>query len=131
MGTHFWHDAIAKEMNNIMPAFEFREDNKPPLGHKFITCHMIFDIKSGLTRKAWLVAGGHMTNEPHESVYSSVVSRDSVRIAFTIASLNGLGVLAGDVQNAYLNAPTKEQCCTTAGPEFGVNAGRPVVIVRA
>jgi hypothetical protein len=55
-----------------------------------MTCHMIFDRKSDLTRKARLVAGGHMTDEPHESVYSSVVSRDSVRITFTIASLNGL-----------------------------------------
>jgi hypothetical protein len=117
-----------KEMINVMPAFEFHDNNKPPLGHKFITCHMIFDIKSDLTRKARLVAGGHMTNEPHESVYSSVVSRDSIGIAFTIASLNGLRVLAGDVQNAYLNAPIK-RCYTTAGPEFGVNAGRPVVIV--
>jgi hypothetical protein len=60
-----------------------------------------------------------MTYEPHESVYSSVVSRDSVRIAFTIASLNGLRVLADDVENAYLNAPTKECCYATAVPEFG------------
>jgi hypothetical protein len=49
-GTRFWHDAIVKEMNNVMPAFEFCDDNKPTLGHKFITCHMIFDIKSDLTR---------------------------------------------------------------------------------
>jgi hypothetical protein len=77
-GSRFWHDAIAKEMSNVMPAFEF------------IKCHLIFDIKSDLTRKERIVAGGHMTDEPHESVYSSVVYRDSVRIAFTIASLNGL-----------------------------------------
>jgi Reverse transcriptase (RNA-dependent DNA polymerase) len=50
----------------------------------------------------------------------------------TIASLNNLNVLAADVQNAYLNAPTKEKCYTTAGPEFGSdNQGRPVLIVRA
>jgi hypothetical protein len=30
MGTLFWHDAIAKEMSNIMPAFQFCYDNKPP-----------------------------------------------------------------------------------------------------
>ena len=79
-----------------------------------------------------MVAGGHQTEVPKESVYSSVVSRDSVRIALTIASLNDLDVLAADVQNAYLNAPTKEKCYTTAGPEFGPdNEGRPVLIVRA
>jgi hypothetical protein len=97
-GTRFWHDAIVKEMSNVMLAFEFYDDNKPPLGHIFIPCHMIFNIKSDLTRKARLVAGGHITDEPHKSVYLSVVCRDSVRIAFTIASLNGLRVFAGDVQ---------------------------------
>jgi hypothetical protein len=49
-----------------------------------------------------------------------------------MAALNGLDILAADVQNAYLNAPTKERCYTVAGLEFGpVNAGRPVLIVRA
>jgi hypothetical protein len=93
---------------------------------------MIFDIKSDLTRKARLVAGGRQTEEPAESVYLSVESRDSVRIAFLIAALNGLDILAGDVQNAYLNAPTKERCYTIAGPKFCPdNEGRPVMIVRA
>jgi hypothetical protein len=77
-GTHFRQDAIAKEIGNVMPAFEFGDDNKSPPGYKFSECHMIFDIKSDLTRKARLVAGGHMTEEPNESVYSSVVSIDSV-----------------------------------------------------
>jgi hypothetical protein len=66
-----------------------------------------------------LVAGGHQTDVQKESVYSSVVSRDSVRIALMIASLNNLNVLAADVHNAYLKAPTKEKCDTIAGPEFG------------
>jgi Reverse transcriptase (RNA-dependent DNA polymerase) len=130
-GTHFWQEAIQKEMGNVMTEFEFRDDKKPPPGYKFIECHMIFDIKSDPTSKARLVTGGHITEEPNESVYSSVVLRDSVRIAFTIATLNGLKALAGDVQNAYLNAPTKKRCYTIAGPEFGANAGRPVVIVCA
>jgi hypothetical protein len=79
-----------------------------------------------------LVAGGHQTEEPAESGYLSIVSQDSVRIAFLIAALNGLGILAGDVQNAYLNAPTKECCYTIAGPEFGPdNEGRLVMIISA
>jgi hypothetical protein len=61
---------------------------------------MIFDIKSDLTRKARLVAGGHMTDIPKDSVYASFVSRDK-RLAFMLASLNNLKVLVGDVQNAY------------------------------
>ena len=131
-GTEFWRLAIEKEMKNVMPAFESRDDNVVPIGYKQIPCHMIFDVKMDLTRKARLVAGGHVTDPPKDSTYSSVVSRDSVRIAFTLAALNDLEVLSADVQNAYLYAPTKERVYTIAGPEFGgTNVGRPVLIVRA
>lgn len=132
-GTDFWRRAIEKEMKNVMPAFEFKDGDPILPGWKHIRCHMVFDIKShDLTRKARLVAGGHLTDPPKESTYSSVVSRDSVRLAFLIAALNDLDVLAADVQNAYLNAPTKEKIYTTAGLEFGPeHCGRPVYIVRA
>jgi hypothetical protein len=65
-------------------------------------------------------------------VYSSVVSRDSVHLAFLIAALNDLEILSADIQNAYLNAPTKERIYRIVGPEFGQGKeGRPVMIVRA
>jgi hypothetical protein len=55
-----------------------------------------------------------------------------VRIAFLIAALNELDILAADVGNAYLQAPAREKVHTTAGPEFGPNnIGRTVIIVRA
>ena len=97
-------------MKNVGIAFKFCEDGKIPVAHTEIKCHMIFDIKSTLQRKARFVAGGHLTDPPKDSVFSSIVLRDSVQLAFTLAALNGLKVLAGDVQNAYLNAPTKEKC---------------------
>ncbi len=60
------------------------------------------------------------------------MSRDSIRIAFTLAASNDLDVLSTDLQGAYLNAPTKEKVYTTAGLEFGADkAGRPELIVRA
>ena len=53
---------------------------------------MIFDIKMGenFIRKARMVADGHRTEAPAALTYSSVVSRDSVRIALTIAASNDL-----------------------------------------
>ena len=71
-----------------------------------MNCHMIFDIKmgEGFRRKDRMVAGGHMKEAPELLTYSYVVSRDSVRIALTIAALNGLKMLACDIQNAFLNA---------------------------
>jgi hypothetical protein len=131
-GTTLWRDAIEKEMRNNAPAFKFNDDDSVPIGYKHITCHMIFEIKMvGLVRKARFVAGGHLTDPPGESVYSNIFTRESVRILFTIAALNGLNDLGAEVQNAYINAPTKEKVYTTAGPEFGSNQGRPVLIVRA
>ena len=130
--TTFWYDAIQKELKNVNIAFEFMEDGKPPPGHKKIHVHMVFDIKSDLTRKARLVGNGNETEVPAESVFSSVVTRDSVRVAFTYAALNGLDILVGDIQNAYLAAKTNERCYFTAGIEFGQDrVGMPVKIVRA
>jgi hypothetical protein len=132
LGTTYWRDAINKEMRNVLPAFKFNDDDKVPVGHKFIKCHMTFDIKMvGLVRKARFVAGGHMTDPPAESVYSSIVTRESVRIMFLIVALNGLEMLGADVQNACINAKTEEKVYTIAGPEFGSNQGRPAVIIRA
>jgi hypothetical protein len=81
---------------------------------------MIFNVKMDLMRKARLVANGHETEVPSESTYSTVVTRDSVRTAFLLAALNELDVLAGDIQNAYINADSKENLyIEKAGPEFG------------
>jgi hypothetical protein len=134
-GNTLWWDSILKEMKNVLVAFEEfdgKEEDIPP-GYQYIDCHMIFDIKMGenFRRKARMVAGGHKTVTPAALTYSSVVSRDSVRIALTIAALNDLKVLACDIQNAYLTADCREKIWTRAGPEFGSNAGKIMIIVKA
>jgi Reverse transcriptase (RNA-dependent DNA polymerase) len=63
--------------------------------------------------------------------YASVVSRESVRIAFLIAALNDIDIMLADIQGAYLNAPCAEKVYTVCGPEFRHNEGRIGVIVRA
>ena len=78
-----------------------------------------------------MVAGGHHTVTPAALTYASVVSRDSVRIYLTIAALNGLKVLACDMQNAYLTAMYREKIWTIVGPEFGPNAGKIMLITRS
>ena len=81
--------------------------------------------------KAKMVSGGHTTETPAALTYASVVSRDTVRIALTIAHLNDLKVLACDIQNAYLNAKCRENIWTIAGPEFGSDTGNLIIVVRA
>ena len=96
-------------------------------------CHMIFDVKFGenFRRKARLVAGGHMTDTPNTLTYSSVVSRDSICIALTIAALNELSVMACDIQNAYLTAECRERIWTRAGPELGSESGLIMLVKKA
>ena len=72
-----------------------------------------------------------MTGAPATITYASVVSRETVRLALTIAALNDLEVKVGDVLNAYITAPVKEKVWTVLGPEFGPDAGRSAIIVRA
>jgi hypothetical protein len=76
--------------------------------------NMYLHVKIDFTRKARLVAGGHLTDPPTTLTYSSVVSREIVRLAFLIASLNDLNILVADIGNAYINAMTKEKVYTTA-----------------
>jgi hypothetical protein len=119
-------------MRNVEITFEFLSpDTTTPIGYKWIPLNMIFDVKMDFTWKARLVARGHRTDPPSSMTYSSVVSRESVRIAFLLAALNDLEVLTADIGNAYLNAPTKEKVYSTAGKEFGSWSGETVIIVRA
>ena len=59
-------------------------------------CNMVFNIKKeDFKHKAWVVAGGHMTKVPATNTYTSVVSRDPVRIALMISTLKDLEVKLG------------------------------------
>ncbi|KAI2490646.1 Reverse transcriptase (RNA-dependent DNA polymerase) [Fragilaria crotonensis] len=103
------------------------------IGFQEIRCHVIFDVKMDFTRKARFVAGGHTTDtRPLSITYSSVVSRDSVRLlAFLIAGLNDLNVLAGDVTNAHLNASCREKIWFEGGIETGKDHGKVLIFTRA
>ena len=131
-----WEKAIIKELDKVRIAFELLgEENKIPIGTKKINYHIVFDVKMDLTRKARLVAGGHLNkNVPKHTTYSSVVSRESVRLCFMIAAMYDLDILAGDVGNAYLNALPREKCYVIIEDEwmFGPSAiGKTALIVRA
>ena len=138
-GNDYWRKAMKKEMSCIHVAFEkwvdgtTQEEAKQKLiRYQEVRCHMIFDIKmSGLVQKAQLVTGGHMMDTPSSITYSSVVSRDSVCIAFLVAALNDLDVMSADIGNGYLNAPNKEKIWTVAGHEFGMDKGAMFIITWA
>ena len=133
-GNTLWWDALMKEMKNVRCAFqEYEGDVKDLVGYTKIRCHIVWDVKLGenFRRKARLVAGGHVTDVDSSLTYSSVVSRDSVRIALTIAALNGLDILGCDIQNAYITAPCREKIYVVAGSEFGSDEGKVMIVTRA
>ena len=126
-----WWDAICEQMKSVRVAFQ--QCDSIPVGHKPITAHMVFDVKLGenFRRKARFVGDGHKVESPASLNYSSVVSRDSVRIGLLIAALNDLDVFSCDIKDAYLTAPCKGKYYMIAGPEFGSDQGKVMKVVRA
>ena len=107
----FWRDVIAKEISSIGVAFDMLETgNFTPVGFNRTSGHITFDAKMDFTGKAKWVLDGHGHPSPEGSTYAGVVSQESVRIAFTYASLNDVDVWTCDIQNAYLQASTTEKC---------------------
>lgn len=133
-GDSFWSNAIRKEMTNVGIAFEILPEGKhQPPGWSKVSGHIIFDVKMDYTHKARWVLDGHLTPDATDvSTYAGVVSRESKRIALTYAALNGLQVVAADIRNAYLQAPSSRHDYIICGIEFGLeNVGRKALIRRA
>jgi hypothetical protein len=80
---------------------------------------MVYTVKHDGRHRAHLVAGGHLTPIPLDSVYSGVVSLRGLRLVIFLAERNGLQFWNADVGSAYLEAKTQEKAYIIAGPEFG------------
>ena len=76
--------------------------------------------EDGLHKESQVVLNGYKTLDPIGLTYTGVVSRESVCIALTYATLNDLDVFAADIQNAHLQAPSLQKDYIICGPEFGV-----------
>ena len=72
----------------------------------------------------------HVTLTLDTMTYSSVVTREMVCLALTMAALHDLEVKAADVLNAYVMAPNQEKKWTGLGQKFGDDAGKSAIIVR-
>ena len=131
-----WKDAADLEIKQITEYKTFMDHGHhskvpPPTGYKKIRVHFVFDVKHDGRHKARLVADGHLTDLPIDSVYSGVVSLRGFRLVLFLGELNGLQVWSTDIGNAYLEAMTSEKVYIIAGPEFGELEGHILVISRA
>ena len=102
-----------------------------PDGFQKIRVHFVYAVKHDGRLKARLVADGHLTKEPVESIYSGVVSLRSLRMVVFLSQLNNLEIWGADVGNAYLEAYTDEKLCIIAGPEFKELQGHLLIMIKA
>ena len=77
------------------------------------------------------MAGGNLTDLPSSMTYVGVVSHYSVSLDFLIVELNYLDILAGDIQNVYLNTTAKEKLSFYTDYEWKYYQGKVVIFVRS
>jgi Reverse transcriptase (RNA-dependent DNA polymerase) len=133
-GNTRWQDAMALEISQLKEYNTFKDLGRgaiPPRDYQKIRVHFVFAVKHDGRHKARLVAGGHLTAVPADSVYSGVVSLRSLRIIIFVAELNGLEIFGCDVGNAYLEAETKERVYIVASAGFGLLEGHTLIIHKA
>ena len=133
-GNSLWQEAVDIEMSQIDDYDTFHDKGSDFVvgnDYKKITVHLVFACKHDGRHKARLVAGGHLTETPIDSVYSSVVSLRAIRLLTFLAELNDMEVWCTDIGNAYLESQTKEKVYIIAGPEFGDREGHVSIINKA
>ena len=137
------YDATKLEMDQINEYKIFQDHGKGKIDPKSrkvskaseeyqkIRVHLIFAVKHDGRHKAGLVAQGHLTPDPIESIYSGVVSIRSLGLVIFLAKLKNLEVWGADIGNSYLEAKTEEKLYVVAGPEFEECEGHVLVIYKA
>ena len=139
-GNTHWQDAMDLELTQIHEYKVFKDTGKAkfhngkvvtPDGFQKIRVHFVYAVKHDGRFKARLVADGHLTKEPVESIYSGVVSLRCLRMVVFLSQLNNLEIWGADVGNAYLEAYTDEKLCIMAGPEFKELQGHLLIMVKA
>jgi hypothetical protein len=134
-GNTKWQEAIDSELQSLDKYHTFedlghRDHATPPCDHQKLRVHFVFDVKHDGRLKARLVADGHRTEIPDESVYSGVVSLRGIRLVIFLAELNNLALWTTDVSNAYLEAFTKEKLYVEAGPELGGHRLHHILVIK-
>ena len=90
-GNTRWRESEILELLQMDEYEMFRDLGKGapiPAGYKKIRVHFVYDAKHDGRFKARLVADGHLTDTPVESVYSGVVSLRSLRLVVFVGELN-------------------------------------------
>ena len=95
-------------MKNARIAFEEFDGgiSEIPPGYQKVDCHFIFDIKMGESfhHKAWMIAGDTRQSLQPSSHMPQLYREIGFSSLFIIVALNGIRILACDIQITYLAA---------------------------
>ena len=122
------------EMKNNRVAFEmYKVKVEYLVGYQEVSGCLICDVNiaENFRRETQFVADGHLMYYPAFITYSTVVSRDSVRILLLVAALNDLEIMGDGINNAFLSDPNLEKRCIKAEYEFGAEQEKRSLLVRA
>ena len=123
--NNHWQDVIQKERENVNTQWQ-------EATQWVLVCQLVSHTEmDDFWRMTHLMVGGHMIHIPDTITYSSVVTRETVCFALTMAVLHDIEIKAADVWNAYMMSPNREKILTVLGQDFGDDAGKSAIIVRA
>ena len=123
-GNTRWADCTDLELQQMQDYHVFIDkgllsDTGIPIGFKKIRVHLIYAVKHDGRHKARLVADGHLTDIPLNSVYAGVVSICGMRICLFLGELNDMEAYATDIGNAYLEAKHLRQYVSEQDQNLG------------
>ena len=104
-GFQHWQDAMDLELSQIHEYKVLKDTGKAqfhigkaviPDGFQKTRVHFVYAVKHDGRFKARLVADGHLTKEPVESIYSGLVSLRSLRMVVFLSQLNNLEIWGAD-----------------------------------
>ena len=132
-GSTLWSDANVLEHEKLRKYDVFIDKgryhvSKVPQVYQKINVHTKLDVKHVERHHAQVVADGHLTEVPTESIYSGVVSLQGLCACIFIGELNGTLIWGTDISSAYLCAKTSEKVCIEAGSEFGSQTGQLLIV---
>ena len=111
-GNTKWDDAIETELRALYKDHncfkKLKGKNEIPSGYKYVPLLWVFAVKFDLRYRARCVAGGHVTADLEQDVYSGVVDLETAKIALVAAILTQLQIIAADISSAYIQAFIRE-----------------------
>ena len=93
---------------------------------------MVYDVKHDGQHRAHMVAAGHLTEVPVESVYSGVISLRGIRLMIFLAEIESDGSMGyGYLQCLPRSVSPRRKLFVKAGPEFGDKEGHILLVEKA